>query len=174
AWLSLDEYDDDPLLFLRYLVAAIQTAYPHFGETILAALQGAQVPAWLQLINMFVNDLAHLAQPLFLVLDDYHVITNTEIHKLLNRLLDYMPPAMHLVVLSRIEPPLALARLRVNREMQELHTADLAFSAQEIAEFLMQTVDRDLPPDLLQALYTNCEGWIAGLQLMVLSLPHHA
>ncbi|MEZ4675650.1 MAG: LuxR C-terminal-related transcriptional regulator [Caldilineaceae bacterium] len=174
AWLSLDEYDDELPLFLRYLVAAIQTAYPGFGENILAALSGAQSPSWQLLADMLANDLMRLAQSLYLTLDDYHVITADAIHQLLNRLLERMPLSVHLILISRTEPPLALGRLRVRRQMQELRADNLSFSLQDTAHFMTQTLGRELRPETLQTLHTGSEGWIAGLQLVALSRPQVA
>ncbi|NJN80902.1 MAG: hypothetical protein HC802_00475 [Caldilineaceae bacterium] len=171
AWLSLDEHDDELLLFLRYLVAAIQKACPGFGRNILHALHGAQSPTWQQIADSLVNDLAHIAQPLCLTLDDYHVITADAIHQVLNRLLEHLPPIVHLILLSRTEPPLALGRLRVRRQMQELRAADLTFSLQDTAHFMSRMLGRELRPETLQTLYAGSEGWIAGLQLTALSLP---
>lgn len=171
AWLSLDEHDDELLLFLRYLVAAIQKACPGFGETLLPALHGPQSPTWQHLADSLIHDLTHIAQPLYLTLDDYHVITTDAIHQVLNRLLEHMPPAVHLILLSRSEPPLALGRLRVRRQMQELRAADLAFSLQDTAHFMTRMLGRALRSETLQTLHVGSEGWIAGLQLTALSLP---
>lgn len=171
AWLSLDEHDDELLLFLRYLVAAIQKACPGFGETILHALHGPQSPTWQHLADSLIHDLTHISQPLYLTLDDYHVITMDAIHQVLNRLLEHLPPTVHLILLSRTEPPLALGRLRVRRQMQELRAADLAFSLQDTAHFMTRMLGRALRPETLQTLHVGSEGWIAGLQLTALSLP---
>lgn len=174
AWLSLDEYDDELTLFLRYLVAAIRMAIPDFGENVLNALSGVQTPNWQLLADILVNDLARLSQSLYLTLDDYHVITTDAIHQLLSRLLEHMPPSVHLLLLSRTEPPVAVGRLRVRRQMQELHAHDLSFTLHDTAHFMRQTLGRELQPETLQALHTGSEGWIAGLQLVALSRPQTA
>jgi len=172
AWLSLDEYDDDLLFFLRYLVSAAQTVYPDFGVNTLAAIQSAQPPPGQQLAIILANDFAQLAKPLILTLDDYHFITQETIHQLVNRLLDHLPPSLHLVLLSRTEPLLALERLRASRQIIELHATDLSFSLAETTQFVSQALGKDPQPETLQAIHSGSEGWIAGLQLATLSLPH--
>jgi LuxR family maltose regulon positive regulatory protein len=175
AWLTLDASDSDPVLFLRYLIAAFQPIAPAVGATLLVLLQSPQAPPIETLLPLLINDLAALLHPTILVLDDYHTIDSLPIHQALVFLLDYLPPQLHLVIASRTDPPLPLARLRARRQLIELRAADLRFTAEEIAVFLKGTMALPLSAADLAALETRTEGWIAGLQLAALSLqdrPH--
>lgn len=170
AWLSLDGGDNDPVRFLSYVVAAVQQPYPDFGRELLAALQSPQPPSLENALYSLVNLLAALEGRLILVLDDYHVIEETAVHESLTFLLEHLPPQMTLVLLSRSDPPLPLARLRVRNELVELRAADLRFSEAETADFLNETMALDLPVQAMQALETRTEGWVAGLQLAAIAL----
>ncbi|MEM7116743.1 MAG: LuxR C-terminal-related transcriptional regulator [Chloroflexota bacterium] len=170
AWLSLDESDNDLILFVHYLIAAIQQCQPNSCLRTLAALHNPQTPPWSQLVIMLVNDLVNLSHPLTLVIDDYHFVVQEEIHKFLDRLLDHLPPSFHLVLISRTEPPLSLPRLRVRQQMNELRTADLSFSHAETENYFARDMPTTLAPETIAALQDKSEGWIAGLYLARLSL----
>ena len=171
AWLSLDKHDDDLVLFLHYLVSATQTIYPDFGVNTLAAIQNGQPSTGQQLAVILANDYVQLAKPLILTLDDYHFITQGSIHQLVNRLMDHLPLSLHLVLLSRTEPLLALERLRASRQIIELHATDLSFSLAETTQFVTQALGKVPQAKTLQVIHSESEGWIAGLQLAALSLP---
>ncbi|MEM7117191.1 MAG: hypothetical protein AAF614_32455, partial [Chloroflexota bacterium] len=173
AWLSLDKSDNDLILFGQYLVAAIRRLYPDSCANSLAALHNPQPLPWSQLIILFINDLVALSQPLSLVLDDYHFIEEEEIHQFLDRLLEHLPPLLHLIIISRTEPPLSLPRLRVRRQVSELRTADLCFSRTETKQYLTPTNGNPLAPETVTALQEMSEGWIAGLYLAKLSFSHN-
>lgn len=170
AWLSLDPGDNDPAQFLRYLVASLRTIQDEIGATTLSWLHAAQPPAPEILLTPLVNELMALAEPFTLLLDDYHLLTEPSIHRALAFLLDQQPPAMHLVIASRIDPPLPLARLRAQGQLTELREAELRFTQEEAAEFLNQIMGLTLSPADIRALESRTEGWIAGLQLAALAL----
>lgn len=170
AWLSLDENDNDPTLFLTYLAAALRTVDETLGETAVSLLQSPTPPAPQYILGGLINELAGRQARLVLTLDDYHVITNKALHEALAYLLDRQPPQFHLIITSRADPPLPLSRLRVRQQMNEIRAADLRFTADEAAAFLQQAWGLNLTPADVTALEKRTEGWIAGLQLAALSL----
>ncbi len=170
AWLSLDAGDNDPVQFLRYLVAALQTVAPEIGRATLVVLQAAQAPPIDLLLLLLANDLSALPNPCILVLDDYHVIDAPAVHQALTFLLDHLPPQLHLVIATRVDPPLPVARLRVRRQLAELRAHDLRFTPEEAALFLREVMELPLSVEDVWALEERTEGWIAGLQLAALSL----
>ena len=170
AWLSLDEGDNDPARFLAYLVAALQTSDASVGRSVTAIAQSPQPPAPKVLLTSLINDIAATARPLVLVLDDYHLIQTLAVHEQLGFLLQHMPSQMRLVIASREDPPLPLSRLRARAQMVEIRQADLALTEGEAAAFLRSTMGVDLSSDDAAALQRRTEGWIAGLQLVALSL----
>src|SRR5580704_10479838 len=176
AWLSLDAADNDPVRFWRHTVAALDRARPGIGERV-GLLLGPPAPASFKgLVAALINDLA--AQPgdgeVLLVLDDYHLIDAQPVHVSLGFLLEHLPPGLHLVLSSRADPPLPLARLRAGRQLAELRTADLRFSAEEAAALFRESAGADLPAAAVAALAARTEGWVAGLQLAALSLAGQA
>jgi LuxR family maltose regulon positive regulatory protein len=176
AWLSLDAADNDPVRFWRHAVAALDRACPGIGERA-GLLLGPPAPASLEgLVTALINDLA--ARPgdgeVLLVLDDYHLIDARPVHASLGFLLEHLPPGLHLVLASRADPPLPLARLRAGGQLAELRTADLRFSEQEAAALLRESAGADLPAAAVAALTARTEGWVAGLRLAALSLRGQA
>ena len=175
AWLSLDEGDNDPTRFLTYLIAALQTIAPTIGAGVLGVLQAPQPPPTALILTALLNDLTTVQDHFVLVLDDYHVIDAKPVDDALTVLLEHLPPQMHLVIATREDPALPLARFRARAHMTELRAADLRFTAAEAAGFLTEVMGLDLAPEDIAALETRTEGWIAGLQLAALSLQgHHA
>lgn len=170
AWLSLDEGDNDPTRFLSYLVAALRTIGEEIGEGVLSALRSPEPPRIEAIAAALVNELAALPEELTLVLDDYHVIDSEPVHGVVSLLLERLPEGVHLIISSRIDPPLPLPRLRARNEMMELDAADLSFTPEEAATFLNSVMDLDLSADDVAALEERTEGWIAGLQLAALSM----
>lgn len=170
AWLSLDERENDPTRFLAYVVAALQKLQPSLGVELLVQLQTPQRPPLEVVLTNLLNELVALPQQCILVLDDYHVIEAKEVDELLLFLLENLPPQLHLVVLTREDPQLPLARLRARRQLLELRAADLRFLPSEAASFLNQMMGLSLSPEDLSSLEARTEGWIAGLQLAALSL----
>src|SRR5918998_4046879 len=170
AWLSLDESDSDPLRFLPYLVTALQTIAPNIGEGVLGALRSPQPPPTESVLTALLNELATVPDDFALVLDDYHVIDARAIDDALAFLLDHLPPRMHLLIATREDPHLPLARLRARGQLGELRAADLRFTASEAAEFLKGVMGLSLSAEDIAALEDRTEGWIAGLQLAALSM----
>lgn len=170
AWLSLDESDDDPIRFLAYLAAAVQTVAPETGLGLLAALEAPQPPAVEALLAAWLNELAALPDPICLVLDDYHAVDAQPVDEALTFLLDHLPPQVHVVIASREDPDLPLPRLRARGQIVELRAADLMFTTGEAADFLNQTMGLGLTAAAITALGTRTEGWAAGLQLSALAL----
>ncbi|MBN1580889.1 MAG: AAA family ATPase [Anaerolineae bacterium] len=169
AWLSLDEGDNDPVRFWRYVVTALQTAWPDLGEVALVMLQAPQPPPIDAFLTALINDIASRADltAVILVLDDLHLITERQVHGGLTFLLDHLPPQMHLVITTRADPPLPIASLRARGQLTELRQADLRFTDQETAALL---IDLPLSPQDMAALGQITEGWVAGLQMAVLAM----
>jgi LuxR family maltose regulon positive regulatory protein len=170
AWLSLDADDNDPARFLTYLIAAVATVRSDFGEAPLALLHSAQPAPAQTIIAALISELCALEAPLALVLDDFHLISAQPVTGALTYLLDHIPPRLRLVILTRADPPLPLARLRARDQLTEIRAADLRFTTDEAAAFLNQIMRLDLSPADVLALEARTEGWIAGLQLAALSM----
>ncbi|HEY7022590.1 MAG TPA: LuxR C-terminal-related transcriptional regulator [Ktedonobacterales bacterium] len=170
AWVTLDEDDDDPIRFWTYAVAALERAYPGATGSMLALLRAPQPPTMRALQTLLLNALDATNDPIYLIFDDYHVITARPIHDALDYLLARLPPHVHLVLASRTDPPLALAQLRARDELTELRAADLRFTGEEATSFLAGVMNLRLAPAQIALLEERTEGWIAGLQLAALSL----
>ena len=170
AWLSLDEDDNDPTRFLTYLVAAVQSVLPSVGTGLLKVLQSPQPPTSESILTTLLNDIATLADVLVLVLDDYHRIDAKTIDAALIYLVEHLPPQMHIVITTREDPQLPLARLRARGQLTELRAADLRFTSSESAEFLNRKMGLNLSANDVDALETRTEGWVAGLQLAAISM----
>lgn len=170
AWLSLDEGDGEPTRFLAYLVAALQSVAPGLGEGLLATLQAPQPPSTEALLTALLNEVAALPHPLVLILDDYHLIDAQAVDQAVAFLLEHLPPHLHLVIATREDPQLPLARLRARGQLTELRAADLRFTPPEAAEFLNRVMGLNLSADDIAALEARTEGWVAGLQLAALAL----
>ena len=173
AWLSLDDSDHDTIHFITYLVSALQVIDKSIGESVLGALKSHQPPAVDTLLVALLNDIDSVSQDFILVLDDYHEVDSKPVDEALRFLVEYMPPQMHLIIASREDPPLPLARLRAKGQLTELRAADLRFTMQEAADFLNQVMGLDLSGQDITALETRTEGWVAGLQLAALSMQGH-
>jgi LuxR family maltose regulon positive regulatory protein len=170
AWLALESGDSDLARFLRYVVAALRTIHADLGAGLLATLRSLQRPAADSLMALLINELVALSEEIVLVLDDYHVIEDPSIHQALEYLLDHLPPQLHLVLVTRADPPLPLPRLRVGGHLTEIREADLRFTAEEAGAFLGGTMGLRLSSAHVATLTGRTEGWITGLQLAGLSL----
>ncbi len=170
AWLSLDEGENDPARFLTYLVAALQTIAATIGEGVSGVLQSPQPPPPEAMLTALLNDLITIPDQFILVLDDYHVLEAKAVDQALTFLLDHLPPQMHLVIATREDPALPLARLRVGGQLTEVRAVDLRFTPSEAAAFLNQVMGLDLSAEDIARLSTRTEGWIAGLQLAAISM----
>jgi LuxR family maltose regulon positive regulatory protein len=168
AWLSLNEGDNDPARFWRYVSAALDRVRPGLGERIAASPGSSEA-----VVAALVNQLADESDPVVLVLDDFHVIEAPPVHQSVEALLAHLPPRLHLVLASRSDPPLALARLRASGQLTELRAAELRFTPEEAEALLRAAVGTDLPEGAATALTRRTEGWAVGLQLAALSLRSH-
>jgi LuxR family maltose regulon positive regulatory protein len=169
AWLSLDPRDNDPIVFWRYLLTAVQTAAPEAGSGALALLRTPQTPMD-EVLATAVNDLDAITGEFVLVLDDYHVIESRAVHDGMTFLLHHLPPRLRVVIATRADPPLPLARLRARGELIEVRADDLRFTTAEAAAYLTDGMGLRLTAGELAALEDRTEGWIAALQLAALSM----
>ncbi len=167
AWLSLDAGDNDPVRFVQYLLTAVQQIVPGVEGNLPGMLQPVQLE---QVINLLTNELSLVSNPFVLVLDDFHVIVSENVQKIISYFLEHLPPQIHLVLLTRIDPPLPLSRLRVRNQLMDIRADQLRFRRDEIAAFLNDKMTLKLSADDLSAIETRTEGWIAGLQLAALSM----
>ncbi|HEV2580710.1 MAG TPA: AAA family ATPase, partial [Ktedonobacteraceae bacterium] len=173
AWVSLEHDDDDLIRFWSYVITALDLVHAGSGESALALLQGSapqQPPPIETVLTVWINGLAALSHEVVLVLDDYHLITAPPIHRSVAYLVDHQPPQLHLVIATRADPPLPLARLRTSGHLTEIRAADLRFTSHETAAFLTRSVGLNLSSEDIAALEARTEGWIAGLQLAALSM----
>ncbi|TAK36412.1 MAG: tetratricopeptide repeat protein [Chloroflexota bacterium] len=170
AWVSLDPADNDPIRFWAYLIAALQTLHPGLGDTALTLLRSSQRSRPRSFLTVLANEMAAVPDEIVLILDDYQVIKDQTIHDGLSFLLDHLPPRLHLVVATRADPPLPLARLRGRDQLTELKSTDLSFTSEETATFLNEVMRLDLAADDVAALEKRTEGWIVGLQMAALSM----
>lgn len=170
AWLSLDEGDNELNRFWRYMLAALETAQPDIGDLSQSILSASVPPPLDAILTVLINRLAEIDRMLLLVLDDYHSISNGQIHESLNQFIDRLPHLVRLVVLSRSDPGLLLARRRARGELVEIRAADLRFTADEINQLLNEALKLGLSREDIAALDSRIEGWIAGLQLTAISL----
>jgi LuxR family maltose regulon positive regulatory protein len=170
AWVSLDERDNDPTRFWSYLVAAVRTVEPGAGTVALEALGGPSVELERVVVGSLVNDLATVSGPLVLILDDYHLITNAICHQTLGLLLDQLPADVHVVLSTRLDPPLSVARMRASGELAELRVGELQFTGEEAAALLNDSMGLALAAEDVARLAERTEGWAAGLVLAGLSL----
>ena len=170
AWLALDAGENDPIAFLTYLVAALQTVTPDWGTRVMKMLQSPQPSPPDAILTALLNEMTAIPAEFVLVLDDYHVIDAKAVDDILAFLLDYMPPRMHLVVTTREDPSFPLGRLRARGQLTEIRADDLRFTTHEGAAFLSHATGLSLTPAQVDALDVRTEGWIAGLQLAALSL----
>jgi hypothetical protein len=170
AWLSVDREDNDLRVFVTGLVAAIQTAHPEVcGETA-ALLDAGRLPAPATLARHLLNDLDEIRSPLVLVLDDYHRIESTAVHELLAMILDHPPRDVHLILLTRRDPPLPIGRLRGRNQVTEIGVRDIRFSRVETAHFLEGALGFSIDEPSARAVHERLEGWPAGLRLLSRSI----
>src|SRR5947209_354085 len=170
AWVSLDEGDNDPIRFWTYVISALNTLHPGVGETPLALMYASSSPPIEDVLTTLLNALIQLPTETALALDDYHLIEAQPIHDALTYLVEHLPPNVHLVIASRSEPLLPLARLRARSTLTELRAANLRFTPDETTAFLTEVMGLALSAEQVTALETRTEGWIAGLHLAALSL----
>ena len=170
TWLSLDENDSDLILFLKYFIAAIRVIIKDACEETLSLLSSPQKIPYEVLFSTFSNDLEKIPREFILVMDDYHTIHNKEVHDLFNTLVLHWPHPLHLVLITRISPPLSLTYLRGKGSICEIRSRDLRFTRDETASYLRSTIPSSIHKDSLNLLDARFEGWPAGLHLASLSL----
>ncbi len=173
TWLSLDEGDNDLKRFLAYLIAALRTIEKNIGEGVLPLLDAAQPPAIESVLTSLLNEITAIPHDFVLVLDDYHLIDSQRIDQFLDFLIEHQPPQMHLLIATREDPQLPLARLRARGQLTELRATDLRFTPAEAAEFLNRMMGLNLSAEDIAVLESRTEGWIAGLQLAALFMQGH-
>jgi LuxR family maltose regulon positive regulatory protein len=170
AWFSLDNGDNDPVEFLSYIISGIQSIHAAFGQSALKLLKSPNEPSPESIIGLLINDILKINQDFLLVLDDFHLITNHEILKLVTFLLERIPGNIHIIISTRSDPSLPISRLRSQNQLVELRSSDLSFSANEISDLFNRKLKIKLSIDDVYSLETITEGWIAGLQLTALSI----
>ncbi|GHO46770.1 LuxR C-terminal-related transcriptional regulator [Ktedonospora formicarum] len=170
AWLTLDELDNDPTRFWSAVITALRSLLPDVGASALAMLRTPQPPRLSVIVTTLLNELNDLMRQAVFVFDDYHLIEEQAIHGSLLFFLEHLPQSLSLVLASRIDPPLPLARLRVRGQMSEFRDMDLRFQRDEVARFLVDSEGLPLSKSEVTALERRTEGWIAGLQLAALTL----
>ena len=182
AWLSLDTNDNDPIRFLHYMVAAFQRFDDTTGRAALDQISASQSfspgsrpqrPSFEAILTILINDLSKIQEPCILVLDDYHFITSPQIHETMAFLLDHLPSMIHIMLLSRVDPPFLTARLRAYGDILELRANELHFSLQETRLFLQQAIPFPLSDKTIARLHERTEGWQAGLNLVAFALRGH-
>ena len=173
AWLSLEESDSPPARFWTYLVTAAHRAVPEVGHGALALLQSAQPPLDTVLATL-VNELSTLPTELDLVLDDYHLVDDPDLQSGMTFLVEHLPPQVHLVISTRVDPALPLARLRARGDLVEVRAADLRFTLSEASAYFNDIAALELTADDIAVLDARTEGWVAALQLAALSLRGRA
>ncbi len=173
AWVTLDDQDNDPTCFWGYVITALRKAGSSVGEATLVMLHSPQSVKLPVALTALINELAALAQDTALVLDDYHLIRESALHESLQFVLDHLPACLHLLLASRSDPPLALARLRAKGQVVEIREPELRLRGEEAARFLTEVMDLSLSEEEIGRLEQRTEGWIVGLQLAALALRRH-
>lgn len=172
AWYSLDEADNDPDLFFRYLVAALRTVDDEIVSTYARWLRDGRRPTRREIVCHLIERLAGLSSDVFLVLDDFHFISSGEIHDSVAYLLHHAPPRLHLVITTRYGLPFSVPHFKVRNQVVEISAFDMRFTERETEEFFEETMPLVLTADEILAVSRHIEGWVGGLQLFALSLRH--
>jgi LuxR family maltose regulon positive regulatory protein len=170
AWVSLDRADNDAVRFWDGVLASLQAIAPDVGVGASGSLHSPGTTVADHVLPLLINDLASHPERVVLVLDDYHLIDDRQIHAAIELLIERLPPNMHLVIATRSDPPLPLSRLRVRAQLSEIRAADLRFNVAEAGAFLNDVIGLELAEGEIRRLHERTEGWAAGLQLAGLSL----
>src|SRR6266498_4842084 len=173
TWLSLDAKDNDPRRFISYLVEALRLLDITISPAALSQVEQPELPPADVLMTGVINDIANHSVPFLFVLDDYHVIESDWIHQAIGFLIEHQPLAMHLIITTRVDPPLPLAQLRVRGQLTEIKDRDLLFTETEVVEFLNDMMELDLSPQAVATIERRTEGWVAGLQMAAISAQGH-
>lgn len=170
TWLNLDKGDNDPARFLTYLIAALQQVHASLGAATKPLLKSPEPPPQHLVMTTLVHEIAAIPMDFILVMDDYHLIQTPEIHKMFQFLVENQPVNMHLVLMTREDPPLPLPRLRTSGQMVEIRQSDLRFTVQECQDFLQRIMGLAVQLEDIEALERRTEGWVAGLLLAAMSM----
>jgi LuxR family transcriptional regulator, maltose regulon positive regulatory protein len=170
VWFSLDNGDNDPAVFLSYVISGIRSIHKEFGQSALRLLNSPNSPSVESITSLLINEILNIKQNFLLVLDDFHLIKNNEVIKIVSYLLEHIPGNIHTVILTRSDPALSVSRLRSQHQLVELRSSDLSFSANDISVLFNKKLKLGLSIDDVYTLETKTEGWIAGLQLTALSM----
>jgi LuxR family maltose regulon positive regulatory protein len=171
AWLSLDEDDNDPQLFWTYVLSGLDQLQPERFTPLFKSLQLPETPLLMSVLAALIESVRVCAQPLVLILDDYHVITERQVHATLWYLIERLPPQFHLILATRVDPPLPLSLLRERRQLLEVRTEQLRCTPEETSAFFQDVVGIRIPDQTIQEVTARTEGWLVGLRLLGLSLP---
>jgi LuxR family maltose regulon positive regulatory protein len=171
AWLSLDEEENDPQLFWTYVLSALDQQQPERFTPLFKALQSPQAPSLQFILTSLINLALESPKHLVLVLDDYHVISEQQVHTTLSYLVEHLPPYLHIIMATRADPPLPLSLLRTRGHLLEMRTEQLRCTTQETEVFFQQVVGTPLPDQTIQEVRNRTEGWLVGLHLLALTLP---
>ncbi|HEX3642818.1 MAG TPA: AAA family ATPase, partial [Ktedonobacteraceae bacterium] len=174
AWVSLDEEDNEPRLFWSYILSALDRQQPQQFTSLVTQLQSAQGPPFKRLLAALINLLAESTEHFVLILDDYQIITEEQVHTTLLYLVEHLPPQLRIMLSTRADPPLLLSVQRARQQMQEVRTEQLRCTAEETGAFFKEVMGIQLPNETIQQVTTRTEGWLVGLQLLRLSLPERA
>ncbi len=171
AWLSLEESDNDPVRFLQYLLTALQAVVPTIRSDLLEMVEGIQPASFQGLMNILINEITGQKNRFVLVMDDFHLIQDQFILDIVAFLLDHLPAQrMHILMITRTDPPLPLSRLRARNQMAEIRAEQLRFTPVEVAAFINNVMGLQVTDADIAAIHERTEGWIAGLQLAGLSM----
>jgi LuxR family transcriptional regulator, maltose regulon positive regulatory protein len=172
AWISLDEGDNEPARFMDYWLSAFRSVDESVGQNALNLLSLPHLPPLQMILDELLNDLVALEVPTVIVLDDYHTITNLQIHEAIEYFIEHQPAQIHLVITTREDPPFSLSRMRARFQMTEIRANDLRFTQDETQQFFNQSMHLKLAAETISTLEARTEGWAAGLQLAALALQN--
>ena len=174
AWVSLDEGDNEPVLFWMYVLTALDSQQPGLCTQLVTYLQTQQAPPLRSVLQTLINRLAEQSEQFLLFLDDYHLVTEQAVHTSLTYLVEHLPPQLHLILATRADPPLPISLLRARGHLLEVRTDQLRCNPDEVMAFLKKSARIQLSQDMVEEVATRTEGWLVGLQLLGLSLQGHA
>jgi LuxR family maltose regulon positive regulatory protein len=172
SWITLDKSDNDPSRFISYLYEALKLSNIKINKEQINSFVSPEVIEIDAISTLFLNSLAHSKEKIVLVLDDYHLIDNPNIHQLITYFLNHSPPTFHTIISTRADPPLPLSRMRARGEMIEVRVSDLRFKKENVEKFFKKTQDHVLSDSDIQKLLDRTEGWIAGLQMASIALKN--
>ncbi len=170
GWLSLDEEDNEPVSFWINVITALSTHKSELFTPLLKYLQSPQTPPLKHVLAGLINLLMDRPEHFVLILDDYHRITERQVHDTLRYLVEHLPPRLHIILTTRTDPPLPLSLLQTREQVLQIRTNQLACTVEETKAFLQEVTEIQLPDQTIQEITTRTEGWLVGLQLLGLSL----